>query len=192
MKRTAVLRHGALLYFAKQNDGGQNPIHSYINCASVNDLVMLLCCTKLTYWIYLGISHGVTINMIPNCMASCYGQISIETATYSLAPSLRGVTGNSLNLMFGTFDQHCTIHNIYWWGHCILVVRYHSCVIFDRSHIKPWCILFPPPPPKKKKILVPQGYWPCPQNKDNFRKRVFLLGRVYLDNTIFEKLVFLV
>ncbi len=83
MKRTAVLRRGALLYFAKQNDGGQNPIHPYINCASVNDLVMLLCCTELTYWMYLGISRGVTINLIPNCMASCYGQISIETATYS-------------------------------------------------------------------------------------------------------------
>ena len=38
----------------------------------------------LTFWIYLGISHEGTFNLIPNCMESCYGQISIETATYSL------------------------------------------------------------------------------------------------------------
>ncbi len=29
-------------------------------------------------------SHEVTFNLIPNCKESCYGQISIETATYSL------------------------------------------------------------------------------------------------------------
>ncbi len=83
MKRTAVFRCGALLYFAEQNEGGQNPIHSYTNCALVNDLVMLLYSTELTYQMYLGISHGVTFNLIPNFMESCYGQISIETATYS-------------------------------------------------------------------------------------------------------------
>ncbi len=83
MKRTAVLRCGALLYYAKQNEQGLNPIHSYTNCASVNDLVMLLCCTELTYLIYLGI-YGVAFNLIPSCMESCNGQISIETATYSL------------------------------------------------------------------------------------------------------------
>ncbi len=84
MKRTAVFRCGALLHFAEQNRREQNPIHSYTNCASVTDLVMLLCCTELTYRIYLGISLGVTFNLIPNWIDSCYGQISIETATYSL------------------------------------------------------------------------------------------------------------
>ncbi len=33
--------------------------------------------------LYRVISHGVTCNLIPNCMESCYGQISIDTATYS-------------------------------------------------------------------------------------------------------------
>ncbi len=35
------------------------------------------------YRIYLAISQGVTFNLIPNHIESCYGQISIETATYS-------------------------------------------------------------------------------------------------------------
>ena len=83
MKRTAVFRCGALVNFAEQNEGVQNPIHSYTNCASVNDLDMLLCCTELTYPICLGIWHGVTFNLIPNFKESCYGQISIEIATYS-------------------------------------------------------------------------------------------------------------
>ena len=33
--------------------------------------------------LYLGISHGVTFDLIPNCTESSYRQISIETATYS-------------------------------------------------------------------------------------------------------------
>ncbi len=84
LKIIAVLRRGALLNLDKQKGVEQNPIHSYTNRASVNDLVMLLCCTKLTYQIYLSISHGVTFNLIPNCTESSYGQISIESATYSL------------------------------------------------------------------------------------------------------------
>ncbi len=79
-----MYRRGALLNFAMQNLGGQIPIHSYTDYAWVSDLVMLLCCTELTYWIYLGTSHEVTFNLIPNCKESCYGQISIEIATYSL------------------------------------------------------------------------------------------------------------
>ena len=78
-----MLRRGALLNFDKQNGGEQNPIHSYTNCASVNDLVMLLCSIQLTYRIHPGVSHGFTFNLIPNRMGSCHGQISIETATYS-------------------------------------------------------------------------------------------------------------
>ena len=34
------------------------------------------------------ISYGVTFNLIPNCMKFNYGQISIETATYSLHRTL--------------------------------------------------------------------------------------------------------
>ena len=75
MERIAVFRCSALLYFAKQNEGGKNPIHSYTNYASVNDLVMLFCCTELTYRIYPGISLGVTFNLISNCNESCCGQI---------------------------------------------------------------------------------------------------------------------
>ncbi len=52
MKRTAVFRCGALLQFAEQIEGRQNPIHSHTNCASVNDLVILRCCTELTYRVY--------------------------------------------------------------------------------------------------------------------------------------------
>ncbi len=58
-------------------------MHFYTNCASVNDLVMLFRCTKLTYLIYLGISHWVTFNVIPNRTESPSWWISIETATYS-------------------------------------------------------------------------------------------------------------
>ncbi len=77
-----MLRLGALLNFDKQNGGEQNPIHSYTDCASVHDLVML-CSTQLTYWIHPGMSHGVTFNLIPNRMEFCHGQISMENATYS-------------------------------------------------------------------------------------------------------------
>ena len=35
--------------------------------------------------IYLGISHGFTFNLIHTFMEFCYGQISIETVTYSQA-----------------------------------------------------------------------------------------------------------
>ncbi len=38
--------------------------------------------------IYFGISHGVTFNLIPNFKESFYGQISIETATYSYTHAL--------------------------------------------------------------------------------------------------------
>ena len=78
-----MLRRGALLNFDKQNGGEQNPIHSYTNCASVNDLVMLFCSTQSTYQIHPGVSPGVTFNLIPSRMGFCHGQISIETATYS-------------------------------------------------------------------------------------------------------------
>ena len=49
----------------------------------MNGLAIPVCCTELTYQIYLGISQGVTFNLIPNYIESCYGQISIEIATYS-------------------------------------------------------------------------------------------------------------
>ncbi len=78
-----MYRCGALLYFARQNEGGRNPIHSYTNYASVNDLVMQLYSTEFTYWINPGILQGVTFDLLPNYMESYYGQISIETATYS-------------------------------------------------------------------------------------------------------------
>ncbi len=83
-----MLRRGALLNFDKQNGGEQNPIHSYANCAPVNDLVMLLCSTQLTYRLHPGVSHGVTFKLIPNRIGFCHGQISIETATYSLSKEL--------------------------------------------------------------------------------------------------------
>ena len=60
----------------------------YTNCASVNDLVMLLCSTLLTHRIHPGVSYGVTFNLIPNRMGFCHRQISIETATYSLINKL--------------------------------------------------------------------------------------------------------
>ncbi len=85
-----MLRRGALLNIDKQNGGEQNPIHSYTNCASANDLVMLLHSTQLTYRIHPGVLHDVTFNLIPNRMGFCRGHISIETATYSYNCSTGG------------------------------------------------------------------------------------------------------
>ncbi len=78
-----MLRCCALLYFGEQNEGVQNSINSYTNCASANDLILLLCCTELTYRVHPGMSQGVICNMIPHCMGPCHKQIFIETATYS-------------------------------------------------------------------------------------------------------------
>ena len=86
-----MLRCGALFYFGEQNEGVQNPVDSYTNCASANDLVMLLCCTKLAYQVHpgvSGVSQGVIYNLIPHCMGPCHGQILIETKTYSWFISL--------------------------------------------------------------------------------------------------------
>ncbi len=70
-------------------------------CASVHDLVMLLCSTQLTYRIHPGVSHGVTFNLIPNRMGFCHGQISIETATYSY---------KTPTLLSYSFHSHMEIH----------------------------------------------------------------------------------
>ena len=113
MKRTAVFSPGALLYFAEQNEGGQNPVHSYTNCASVNDLVMLLCCIQLTYQIHHGVSLGATFNLIPNHIGFCHGQKLIGTATYSfifnyLKVSLYTENRKTCNVVF----RPCLNHNV--------------------------------------------------------------------------------
>ena len=79
-----MLRSGALLYFGDQTEGVQNPIQTYTNCASANNLVVLLWCTELAYWVHPGVSQGVTCILIPHCIGPCHGQILIETASYSL------------------------------------------------------------------------------------------------------------
>ncbi len=43
-------------------------------------------CIGIYFLLHPGMSHGLTFNLIPNCMRFCHGQISIETATYSLKP----------------------------------------------------------------------------------------------------------
>ena len=65
-----------------------NSIHSYTKYRSLNDLVVLLCCTWLTYPLHLGVSQGVPFTLIPICMQSCHGQILIEMETYSLRRKL--------------------------------------------------------------------------------------------------------
>ena len=79
-----MLRRGALLNFANENRGEQNPIHLYTKCGSASDLVMVLCCTEIPYHLYPDVLQGCTFSFIPNWMGSCHGQILIETETDSL------------------------------------------------------------------------------------------------------------
>ncbi len=46
-KKVALPMCGALLIFAKQVCGVQNPIHFYTKCGSANNLDILHCCTEL-------------------------------------------------------------------------------------------------------------------------------------------------
>ncbi len=73
-----MYRCGALLNFANQNVREQNPICLYAKCGSANDLVMLLCCTKLSFHMHRGVSQGCNLTVISNSMGSCHGQILIE------------------------------------------------------------------------------------------------------------------
>ena len=46
---------------------------------------------ELTYQINIGVSHGVTFNLIPSHMGFCHRQISIQAATYSFGPLAHGL-----------------------------------------------------------------------------------------------------
>ncbi len=53
--------------------------------------------SSLSSNLHPGVLHGVTFNLIPNRMGFCHGQISIDTATYSLG----SVTKLDKNLWVG-------------------------------------------------------------------------------------------